>query len=81
MIHAKNDEPMDEQITDLLVSSSRCVFFLMFVFIVRVNTTFGMLCIQLSSTTCFGHFGHQVDFQTFMNKNAEVGASPSQLIH
>jgi len=38
MIHTKNDEPMDEQITDLLVSPSPCVFE-MSVFVVRANTT------------------------------------------
>jgi len=38
MIHTKNDEPMDEQLTDFLLSSSRCVFE-MSLFIVRANTT------------------------------------------
>jgi len=39
---------------------------------VRANTTLSKLYIHLSSTTCFGCFGHHwIDFTTYMEKNTE----------
>jgi hypothetical protein len=51
----------------------------MSIFIVRLNTTFRKLYIQMLPTTCFGH--NQVDFTTYMEKDIQVNASPSQFTH
>lgn len=63
---------------DIPVSSSRCTHQSVSAFIVRSNATFVTLHIQLSSTICFGRFGHhQVDCKTYMEKNTKMDPPPT----